>query len=576
MKTLAEAAIALPWLAPSVASLATLARSQLLSVWSHLRSDPGMVVLSAHILDGSAPLDVALLEVVLRNQEHFHLGFVDWNQPGPDFVHRVCYRQALLASQLADKAGCDSRRAWIAGFLAPLDWLAMSATDPAKISHYLQLLQKEPDVSAWQRQFWGHDHTALARRLSRAWRLPGWLASILGHLGFQANIAVRLGAEPQLFRIVQLSVLLMQERGQGLGLPVGADQVDLLNELKLNATAVEVIADAAVQAPVPVQTWESPAKHALLPDLLRLALENRRHNDAAWIERLQQDLDQLQDVLTQQQAEEKSRLQTLKLSALAEFAAGAGHEINNPLAVISGQAQYVLKQMDWLDVPAEEIENVGEYLDSLRAKITPSLQKIIGQTQRVHTILTDLMQFARPSTSRLQAVSAQGLIEEVTASLQAFAQERKVRLVTAAIENDDQLHADPTQARAALSRLLRNAIEAAPTGGWAGVRVETKNAGTLDLIVEDNGSGPCPTIREHLFDPFFCGRSAGRGRGMGLPTAWRLARQQSGDVRFDGISQGLTRFILTLRLAPTSAYVNGYHTETNGHNGVHAPVKAAG
>src|SRR5207247_2604374 len=129
-------------------------------------------------------------------------------------------------------------------------------------------------------------------------------------------------------------------------------------------------------------------------ELLRLALDNRRQNDDAWIERLQQDLDYLQEALAQQCGDEKNRLQTLKLSALAEFAAGAGHEINNPLAVISGQAQYVLKQMDWLDVPAEEIENVGEYLDSLRAKITPSLQKIVGQTQRVHSILTDLMQFA--------------------------------------------------------------------------------------------------------------------------------------------------------------------------------------
>src|SRR5439155_11982289 len=141
------------------------------------------------------------------------------------------------------------------------------------------------------------------------------------------------------------------------------------------------------------------------PELLGLALDNRRQNDAAWIERLQQDLDYLQEALVHQCADEKNRLHTQKLSALAEFAAGAGHEINNPLAVISGQAQYVLKQMDWLDVPAEEIENVGEYLEGLRAQIAPSLQKIIGQTQRIHAILTDLMQFARPSMPRLQMIS---------------------------------------------------------------------------------------------------------------------------------------------------------------------------
>ena len=45
---------------------------------------------------------------------------------------------------------------------------------------------------------------------------------------------------------------------------------------------------------------------------------------------------------------------------------------------------------------------------------------------------------------------------------------------------------------------------------------------------------------------FFSGRTAGRGRGLGLSTAWRLARQHGGDVRYEGLDQGLTRFVLTL------------------------------
>jgi two-component system NtrC family sensor kinase len=563
MKTLGEAAMDLPWLAPNVASMTTLARSQLPSVWLQLRTDPGVVLLSARNLESNSPLDVALLEAVLHQQTHFHLGFVDWNQPGPDVVHRICHRQAILASQLAEKVGCDKQRAWLAGFLAPLGWLAVTAVEPGKIAGYLEILQKNTNASIWQRQAWGHDHTAIARRLSRCWRLPVWLSSILGNLGLHVGIAERLDAEPQLFQIVQLTISLLQERETGLSLPVGTGMADLLSALHLDAIEVGACTDSALQAELPAQTWESPAKHALLPDLLRLALENRRQNDAAWIERLQQDLDQLQEALVHQCADEKNRLQAMKLSSLAEFAAGAGHEINNPLAVISGQAQYVLKQMDWLDVPAEEIEDVREYLDNLRTKITPSLQKIIGQTQRVHSILTDLMQFARPGTSKLQAISTRSVIRDVVDSLQSLAQQRKVRLIAAEVEHDEFLQADPRQVRIALSGLLRNAIEAAPADGWAGIRIEKKK-GTLDLIVEDSGNGPCPTIREHLFDPFFSGRSAGRGRGMGLPIAWRLARQQGGEVRFDGIHGGVTRFVLMLALAtpPVFANGNGYRTDT--------------
>jgi len=62
-------------------------------------------------------------------------------------------------------------------------------------------------------------------------------------------------------------------------------------------------------------------------------------------EALQRDVDALHEALVTQRAGESERLQRLKLAALAELAAGAGHEINNPLAVISGQAQYLLKKV---------------------------------------------------------------------------------------------------------------------------------------------------------------------------------------------------------------------------------------
>lgn len=566
MKTAGEAAMELPWLAPNVASIATLTRLSAHggpSVWSQVRTDPGFVLLTARSLLNVNSLDVALLEGLLHHQAHFDLGFIDWSQPGAESVWRMCCRQATLASTLAAEVGGDGQRAWIAGFLAPLGWLALTAIKPEKITDWLQCLDGDPDTASWQRRMWGLDHTALVRRLCRGWRLPSWLSSVLGNLGLPASIGVRLGADRQLLQVTQLALALIQEQGAGMRLPIGASPSDLLNELSLSSKDAAALTQSALAVDRPAHTWESPAKHPLLPELLRLALENRSQNEAVWIERLQQDLDHLQDALVQQCTDEANRLQTLKLSALAEFAAGAGHEINNPLAVISGQAQYVLKQMDWLDVPAEEIENVGEYLDNLREKVTPSLQKIVAQTQRVHRILTDLMQFARPTPPRLQAISLRTLIFEAMTTIEPLAQQRKVQLLATGPQEDEYLHADAAQCQIALAGLLRNAVEATPVDGWAKLRVEKKN-GMIEFIVEDNGKGPCPSIRDHLFDPFFSGRSAGRGRGMGLPIAWRLARQHGGDVRFDGIHDGVTRFVLALPVAsqpPTGTAVNGYHTE---------------
>ena len=79
------------------------------------------------------------------------------------------------------------------------------------------------------------------------------------------------------------------------------------------------------------------------------------------------------------------------------------------------------------------------------------------------------------------------------------------------------------------------------------VRVVEPVAAVIEVAVEDGGPGPDPAQRPALFDPFFSGRAAGRGRGLGLPVAWRLARQQGGDVRLDvAPPTGPTRFILTL------------------------------
>jgi signal transduction histidine kinase len=258
-----------------------------------------------------------------------------------------------------------------------------------------------------------------------------------------------------------------------------------------------------------------------------LAAENRRLGNVPLLERLETEVDDLHRAVEEQHSSALDQLQARKLSALAEFAAGAGHEINNPLAVISGQAQYLLR---------------GEG-DSSRQQ---ALQTIIGQSQRIHETLRELMQFARPSRSQKQELDILSLVREVLTSLTELAADRRVRLVFPENHEAVHLHADPAHLRTALTCLLRNAIEAAGADGWAGVRLERIGPDQVDVVVEDSGSGPAWQQREHLFDPFYSGRPAGRGRGLGLPTAWRLAREQGGDVRFIGLPGGPTRFVLSL------------------------------
>jgi C4-dicarboxylate-specific signal transduction histidine kinase len=71
----------------------------------------------------------------------------------------------------------------------------------------------------------------------------------------------------------------------------------------------------------------------------------------------------------------------------------------------------------------------------------------------------------------------------------------------------------------------------------------------VTLTVEDNGSGLPVEVAEHAFDPFYSGRSAGRGRGLGLSTAWQLVRQNGGSLCFAPTPDRPARFVLTVRRA---------------------------
>jgi signal transduction histidine kinase len=160
------------------------------------------------------------------------------------------------------------------------------------------------------------------------------------------------------------------------------------------------------------------------------------------------------------------------------------------------------------------------------------------------------MQFARPPRPNPERFDLGELVREVAASLAELAAQRQVRLECQPPAEPLWLHADPTQVRTALTCLVRNAVEAAPAQGWAGVRVDASAPDRVEVLVEDNGAGPPAQQREHLFDPFYSGRAAGRGRGLGLPTAWRLTSQHGGDVRFAGLADGPTRFVLSLARPP--------------------------
>jgi signal transduction histidine kinase len=232
-------------------------------------------------------------------------------------------------------------------------------------------------------------------------------------------------------------------------------------------------------------------------------------------------------------ASEEERLQDRKLDALAEFAGGAGHELNNPLAVIAGRAQLLLSRTH----------------DPETAR---ALRIILNQAARAHRILRDLIFVARPPA--LEARIGRP-VELLRACLRDFHDECTARGVRLASEINDpaaQARIDPDAARHLAEILLRNALEATPSGGKILVQ-STVNGDELCWRFADSGKGIAPAEATHLFDPFYCGRQAGRGLGLGLPRAARIVQQAGGRLYCKSTPGHGTVFHVHLPLALAAA-----------------------
>ncbi|MDP9002281.1 MAG: ATP-binding protein, partial [Myxococcota bacterium] len=236
------------------------------------------------------------------------------------------------------------------------------------------------------------------------------------------------------------------------------------------------------------------------------------------------------DVTERDEARERLLLAD-RLAAIGTLAAGAAHEINNPLTYAMINTDHVLRQLRIVVSEKRSTVNEVDLTEHLPQLIESLVQAVDGMT-RIREIVRNLMTFSRGTVESRSLVDVRSVVES---SIQMALHEvvHRARLVR------DLGEVPPVEANEArlgqvFLNLIVNAAQAIPEGDTTKheVRIATRTdeAGNAVIEVGDTGVGINPDVLPRIFDPFFTSKGPGQGVGLGLSISLGTVKALGGDI----------------------------------------------
>ncbi|MCQ9206220.1 MAG: ATP-binding protein [Omnitrophica bacterium] len=272
--------------------------------------------------------------------------------------------------------------------------------------------------------------------------------------------------------------------------------------------AVELMKQGAYDYLVKDSSYES-----ILPAVIDRSF--RRHKDVIGRRKAEESLKVAYEKLKETQEE---LIQSSKMAAMGQLAAGISHELNQPLTGIKGFAQAALMDLD-KDNPLQA-----------------DLSKIVEQADRMDTIIKNVQFFAKKSEFKMRPIDINKPIQDAFMFLEAQLKVHNIKLVKFLAKNLPKVQADPNQLQQAFLNLLTNARDAIDStkrhqGGQISVQTLLDNDNkSIEVIFKDDGCGISKKTLEHIFNPFFTTKSPDGGMGLGLSIVYRIVNNHKGKI----------------------------------------------
>lgn len=210
---------------------------------------------------------------------------------------------------------------------------------------------------------------------------------------------------------------------------------------------------------------------------------------------------------------ESQLIQSEKMAAIGQLAAGVAHELRNPLAIVMN-ALFDLRQI----------------ADGTNRDIVEDLRIAEEEIGRMQAIIKNLLEFSRESGSEPEQVDVNDLLSRTLQLMRNYLESNGVRVTTELVPMPPCL-ANTNALRQIFLNLITNAVQAMPSGGALAIRTAIVGEHTIRLEVRDTGVG---IPREHLqeiFNPFYTTKAPGQGTGLGLSVVHSILQRYNGEIR---------------------------------------------